>query len=131
MFNNVIECGGFKAFHGNIIVFDPETGKEALRFDDVDCIYNPNTDCWLVGGNDTYQFGRYLVDIIPYDLTVGGKCKSASTVSILGTELDQCEYEVIEEHYNCKVEVLRCKNCGHTEVSWFRNNGGIEDDGSC
>ena len=131
MINNIIECNGFQAFHGNLIVYDPETGQEALRFNDVDCIYNPDKECWFVSGINNYQFGKHLVDIIPYDLTVGSRCKTASSISILGTELDQCEYEVIEEHYNCKVEVLQCRNCGHTEVSWFRNNGGIENDGYC
>lgn len=35
-------------------------------------------------------------------------------------ELDPCVYEVAEVHRNVTVEVLRCKVCGHTELSWYR-----------
>ncbi len=34
-------------------------------------------------------------------------------------ELDPCVYETIETHRNVTVKVLRCKNCGHVEVSWY------------
>ena len=29
-------------------------------------------------------------------------------------------YETIEIHRNVTVEILRCKNCGNTEILWFR-----------
>ena len=35
-------------------------------------------------------------------------------------ELDPCEYETIEIHRNVTVEILRCKNCGNTEILWSR-----------
>ena len=35
-------------------------------------------------------------------------------------ELDPCVYEVAEVHRNVTVEVLRCRVCGHTEISWYR-----------
>lgn len=35
-------------------------------------------------------------------------------------ELDPCWYQEIEVHHNCTVRVLRCKNCGHIEISWER-----------
>ena len=35
-------------------------------------------------------------------------------------ELDPCVYETIEIHRNVTVEILRCKNCGNTEILWFR-----------
>mgnify|MGYP003450816935 CR=1 FL=1 len=35
-------------------------------------------------------------------------------------ELDPCIYEVVEVHHNVTVEVFRCKNCGHVELSWYR-----------
>lgn len=34
--------------------------------------------------------------------------------------LDPCEYEVKEIHRNVTVEVIRCRKCGHTEISWRR-----------
>lgn len=39
-----------------------------------------------------------------------------------GHEIDPCLYEVVEEHDNCHVEVLRCKYCGHVEISWRKEN---------
>ena len=36
-------------------------------------------------------------------------------------ELDACAYELMEKHRNVTVEVLRCKNCGHVELSWYRD----------
>lgn len=37
-------------------------------------------------------------------------------------ELDPCFYEVAERHRNVTVEVLKCKRCGHTEISWYRQD---------
>ena len=35
-------------------------------------------------------------------------------------ELDPCLYEEVETHYGCTVHVLRCRRCGHIEISWER-----------
>ena len=35
-------------------------------------------------------------------------------------ELDPCRYDVVEKYRNVTVEVLRCKVCGHAEISWYR-----------
>lgn len=43
------------------------------------------------------------------------------------SELDPCIYDVVERHRNVDVEVLRCKECGHIEVSWIRRDD-TEDD---
>ena len=37
-------------------------------------------------------------------------------------EIDPCQYELIEKHRNVTVEVLRCKKCGHVEISWIKND---------
>ena len=37
-------------------------------------------------------------------------------------ELDPCCYEVAERHRNVTVEVLKCKRCGHAEISWYRQD---------
>lgn len=37
-------------------------------------------------------------------------------------ELDPCVYEVTEVHRNVTVEVLRCRVCGLTEISWYRQD---------
>lgn len=34
--------------------------------------------------------------------------------------LDPCIYEEVERYENVTVSVMRCKRCGHTEVSWFK-----------
>lgn len=41
-------------------------------------------------------------------------------------ELDLCIYEVVENYANVTIEVLRCKNCGHTEISWYRQENTEE-----
>lgn len=43
-------------------------------------------------------------------------------------ELDPCEYEVVEAYRNVTVEVLRCKNCGHVEISRIRQENTEEGD---
>lgn len=35
-------------------------------------------------------------------------------------ELDPCIYEEIERYANVTVSISRCKNCGHIDISWFR-----------
>lgn len=37
-------------------------------------------------------------------------------------ELDMCQYDLVERHTNCTVEVLKCKKCGHVEVIWTNND---------
>lgn len=32
--------------------------------------------------------------------------------------LDPCTYDVIEEHRDVTVRVLRCSRCGHQEIEW-------------
>jgi hypothetical protein len=43
-------------------------------------------------------------------------------------DLDPCQYDVIEKYRNVTVEILRCKNCGHVEISWFRQENTEEGD---
>lgn len=35
-------------------------------------------------------------------------------------ELDPCVYETKKVLRNVTVEIMTCKNCGHTEISWYR-----------
>lgn len=37
-------------------------------------------------------------------------------------ELDPCVYQVVEKYKNVTVEIVKCKNCGHTEVNWYRQD---------
>lgn len=57
----------------------------------------------------------------------GGICIKPDGVN----ELDPCIYETLETHRNVTVEVIRCKNCGHIEVLWHRqeNTEDGDDDG--
>lgn len=43
-------------------------------------------------------------------------------------ELDPCEYEVVEAYRNVTVEVLRCRRCGHIEITWRRQSDTEEVD---
>ena len=40
--------------------------------------------------------------------------------------LDPCVYEDIEMYANVTVIVSRCKNCGHIELSWMRQENTEE-----
>lgn len=42
-------------------------------------------------------------------------------------ELDPCRYEVVERYRNVTVEIGRCKKCGHTDITWFRQEDTIDD----
>jgi hypothetical protein len=35
-------------------------------------------------------------------------------------ELDPCIYEEVERYANVTISISRCKNCGHIDISWFR-----------
>lgn len=37
--------------------------------------------------------------------------------------LDPCIYSVEERHENVTVEILKCRKCGHKEVTWIPENG--------
>ena len=41
--------------------------------------------------------------------------------------LDPCIYEEIEVHKNVTVRVNRCKNCGHIEYRWERQNNTVSE----
>jgi hypothetical protein len=41
-------------------------------------------------------------------------------------ELDPCRYEVVARLKNVTVEVLRCKRCGHVEISWKKQDNTEE-----
>lgn len=49
------------------------------------------------------------------------KCKFPDGLTIKPDgihDLDPCIYEVTETIRNVTVEILRCKRCGHIEISW-------------
>lgn len=51
------------------------------------------------------------------------KCKFPDGITIRPdgvNELDPCVYEEVERYRNVTVSVMRCKHCGHVEISWFR-----------
>lgn len=35
-------------------------------------------------------------------------------------ELDPCSYVEVERYANVTISILKCKNCGHVEISWYR-----------
>ena len=52
-----------------------------------------------------------------------GKCRFPDGVVIRPdgkNELDPCVYEEIETVENCTVHVMKCKRCGHIEITWER-----------
>lgn len=60
---------------------------------------------------------------------MSGKCQFPPGVTIKPDgihELDPCIYEEVERYGNVTISVMRCKNCGHTEISWFRQEDTVE-----
>lgn len=43
-------------------------------------------------------------------------------------ELDPCIYEEVECYKNVTVHVMRCRRCGHVEISWERQEDTEEVD---
>ena len=41
-------------------------------------------------------------------------------------ELDPCVYEPTESYANVTIEILKCKRCGHTEITWRRQSDTIQ-----
>ena len=41
-------------------------------------------------------------------------------------ELDPCVYEEVERYANVTVIISRCRNCGHIEVSWMRQEDTVK-----
>lgn len=37
-------------------------------------------------------------------------------------ELDPCVYETVERWKNVTVEVRKCKNCGHIDIVWMKQD---------
>lgn len=35
-------------------------------------------------------------------------------------ELEPCIYEEVERYANVTVSIRRCKNCGHIDIAWHR-----------
>lgn len=57
------------------------------------------------------------------------KCSNPPGVSIKPdgvNELDPCVYEEIERYENVTVMVMRCRKCGHIEVSWKKQENTEE-----
>lgn len=60
------------------------------------------------------------------------KCKFPEGLTIKPDgihELDPCVYEEIQRYENATVIISRCKNCGHIDISWLRqeNTREVED----
>lgn len=43
-------------------------------------------------------------------------------------ELDPCVYDEIERWQNVTVSVLKCRNCGHVEIAWYRQGDTVQVD---
>ena len=59
------------------------------------------------------------------------KCRFPDGMSIKPDgihELDPCIYETTEVYRNVTVEIRRCKNCGHIEIVWHRQDDTEEGD---
>jgi len=57
------------------------------------------------------------------------KCKVPEGISYeaAGIEIDPCRYRTTEVHHNVTVEVITCSVCGHTEISWYRQEDTVSE----
>ena len=58
-----------------------------------------------------------------------GKCHFPDGITIKPDgvhELDPCTYEEVERYGNVTISVMRCKNCGHVEINWYRQEDTVE-----
>lgn len=76
-----------------------------------------HTEVWLSDSGDEY-YAFEVMSILPY-VNIS-KCRGDTGNPDCDTH-DSCMYEVVEEHDNVHVEVLRCKRCGNIELSWYKN----------
>lgn len=107
----MIEVNGYKAFYGTIMT------DSCGLVGPCDFIYDPNDQIWMCEDNDYYEFD--VLSIMPY--TNISKCNGDKGNPDCDIQ-DNCFYEVVETHKNVTVEVLRCKNCGKIELSWYKDN---------
>ena len=62
-----------------------------------------------------------------------GKCSFPDGIIIKPdgeNELDPCFYQLVEKWENVTIEISRCKNCGHYEISWYKqdNSKRLDDE---
>lgn len=54
------------------------------------------------------------------------KCKLDNQISMQlhgkKYEVDPCIYEEVERHENVTVIIHKCKNCGHIDISWEKQD---------
>lgn len=43
-------------------------------------------------------------------------------------ELDPCVYEEVEKYANVTISIRKCKNCGHIDIVWYRQDNTEELD---
>lgn len=123
----MIEVNGYKAFYGSI-----QTDSSGI-VGPCDFLFDPEDRVWRTNDDEFYEFD--VLAIMPY-VNIS-KCNKELGNPDCDTH-DNCFYEVVEVHENVTVEVLRCKNCGKIELSWYKDTpddldvniefGGLEDE---
>lgn len=116
----MIKSEGYKAFHGDLEITPLIPNKPKFKIYNKDFIYVPQNKCWYGGGSS------YPEEIVSGTFEyVSGHChKCGEQFTLLDTNdtVDPCIYDIIETHENVTVEVLKCCNCGHIELSWHKED---------
>lgn len=113
----MIECEGYKAFHGDLEITPMNPDIEPFTIYNTDFLYKPDTKCWY--GNGRSFPVEVVSNISDYSTKVSTKCGKDFILFDGNNELDPCLYDVVETHKGVTVEILKCCNCGHVEVSWY------------
>ena len=120
----MIKCEGYIAYHGDMEITPMNPDIEPFTIYNKDFLYKPDTGYWYGNGR---SFPKEIVSgTFEYIEKPDKKCGNSFTISDGVDEVDPCLYDVIETHRNVTVEVLKCCNCGHVEVSWHEDWGDQE-----
>lgn len=88
-----------------------------------------NTELWRALQDRTEEAFKLMCENEVVDTEKKCSWGEGEQVTLFGHEVDPCVYEVMETHHGCKVEVSKCKYCGHIDISWeVEDNYGYEDE---
>lgn len=111
----MMQINGYIMFHGDLNVREKDSDN-VYAIKDKDFLYRPDTNCW-------YCEDKIIKQDLVCHMFPKEKHGFCGSYDIDGSNfVDNCLYEVYEEHDNCHVEILKCINCGKIEVSWWKND---------
>lgn len=110
----MVSVNGFLAFHGDALI--SKDGNNPFFIKDEDFLYDPTRSIWIT--NDS-EFDADCVKCFEYNHEDFSCSEKSYGLNLFGSNVDPCVYDVVEQHDNVSVEILKCRKCGKIEISWF------------